>query len=164
MINKYLVHAAASEAMDGAAPDLERDAPWREKQHARGTACGHLVLKLWEVHSACRIKQSSAVHTVLRGRCSSVDELILSSTPALRHPWLRSLHPPQSTYQPFAALAPLQRELLLFQNLYRFGLGTIKQTLHQYFQQIVLAQSRASALLLALEVNAAHTQQQVRQI
>ena len=44
MINKYLVRAAASEAMDGAAPDLERDAPWREKQHARGTACANLVL------------------------------------------------------------------------------------------------------------------------
>ena len=44
MINKYLVRAAASEAMDGAAPDLERDAPWREKQHARGTTCTHLVL------------------------------------------------------------------------------------------------------------------------
>ena len=44
MINKYLVRAAASEAMDGAAPDLERDAPWREKQHARGTACTNLVI------------------------------------------------------------------------------------------------------------------------
>ena len=44
MINKYLVRAAPSEAMDGAAPDLERDAPWREKQHARGTACANLLL------------------------------------------------------------------------------------------------------------------------
>ena len=44
MINKYLVRVATSEAMDGAAPDLERDAPWREKQHARGTACTDLIL------------------------------------------------------------------------------------------------------------------------
>ena len=39
LINKYSDHAAASVAMDGAAPDLGRDAPWREKQHKQGTTC-----------------------------------------------------------------------------------------------------------------------------
>ncbi len=29
----YRICAASSAAIDGVAPDLERDAPWREKQH-----------------------------------------------------------------------------------------------------------------------------------
>ena len=103
------------------------------------------------------------VHTVLRGRCSSVDELILSSTPALRHPWLRSSHPPQSTRRTIAVLTPLQRELLLFQNMYRFGLGTAKQTLHQYFQQKVPAQSTGSVQQVWHQTNVAHVQPRARQ-
>ena len=44
------------------------------------------------------IKLERNVHVVLRGRCYSVDEPIQGSTPELRHPWLRSPHPPRSTH------------------------------------------------------------------
>ena len=60
MINKYLVRAAPSEAMDGAAPDLERDAPWREKQHARGTACTNLVIHNIGLLSSARLIHESS--------------------------------------------------------------------------------------------------------
>ncbi len=97
------------------------------------------------------------MHTVLRGRCSSVDELILSSTPALRHPWLRSSHLPQSTHQTFTALAPLQRELLLFQKLHTLGLGAVKQIQHQCFQQKVPAQSTGSIQQVRHQTSVVHT-------
>ena len=52
LLNKYHADAVVSAAMDGAAPDLGRDAPWREEQRQRGTSRAQVLFL-----KACITKQ-----------------------------------------------------------------------------------------------------------
>ena len=46
MVETRRVGCVASVAMDGAAPDLERDAPWREERNSHAESYTHVALAL----------------------------------------------------------------------------------------------------------------------